>query len=487
MAKGNTGRYQAFIGRTRGGADARQEKGCGGQTDSVKKQSGTIASLPSIKPVTRTLIPSINLVKIGLHKPRSIGGAARERGGGLTAMDGRSSIPAHKNGSFISINASNAKKRELMETELGRIRNTRGSTRRERDELSRRQKNVIHQLNTLDALEGKPPKPYVGMDSRADAKGSIPKPDTERKVVVPGSGKPEVYANARAEYGEYAKQARTPNADEYQQMVKAGANMSYDQYVHWKLNSQTQSFEQFSQNRAVGRPDSQTIGGVTVEHGQSAAYYSDSGSYTPANAPAAEYMHTAGADENKGSGYKFHHNVGDFNVEGDNTFWDEIRHTKEGTLFETNCYALALDLTSFPDGSKFSSDRDNPKYALQPGMLSPGKTPEHYYTQGKYFYSADGIYSALVQAMKDDVSSLGKKMVSYDSEKCDRKAGYVIAVAVGYKGDAKNFHCMRLNSDDMWESKDGSNKAIEIGGNTPPEKIMSDMGYSEFVGLFFIE
>ena len=31
------------------------------------------------------------------------------------------------------------------------------------------------------------------------------------------------------------------------------------------------------------------------------------------------------------------------------------------------------------------------------------------------------------------------------------------------------------------------NKAIEIGGNTPPEKIMSDMGYSEFVGLFFIE
>lgn len=259
-----------------GGAGQHQSAPSGYTTLPATRQPVIATTLPVIKqPVIATTLPSIR---------NGSGSAAWMQDNGLGALDRRSSIPSNRRGSYITLEIPKSKKRELMEQELSKIRSTRGATVRQRSELSRRQKNVIHQLQKLDASEGKAPRSYADESGPDQTKAAVTK-----KAVVPGSGEPKVYADAREEYSEYARQARTPSVEEYQQMIKAGATITYDQYVHRKLNAQVKSYEQFSRERAMGKPEVQTYGGVTVEKRPDAAYYSESGSYAPANSPATEY------------------------------------------------------------------------------------------------------------------------------------------------------------------------------------------------------
>ena len=98
---------------------------------------------------------TLNIRKRGLS--RSASGA---RG---SSPSRRSGVPAHQSGSFLSLNASNATKRNLMELELGKLQEeaARVTGARQRDALSRRQSNVLHQLDFLDAAEGKAPRPHT--------------------------------------------------------------------------------------------------------------------------------------------------------------------------------------------------------------------------------------------------------------------------------------------------------------------------------------
>lgn len=389
---------------------------------------------------------------------------------------GQSKIPAHKNGSFFTMYAPNDTKRSLLVQELGKIQiASKNSELWQRSELTEMQKNVVHQLNLLDASEGNMPRSYAKEDWTAAASGSIPE----------SAMKPRKHVDTRQAYNDYLKEATTPSVEEYHKLQSLGSNMSFYDYAHAKLDAQTKSYSQFAYEMSLGKPQFLSYGDVTEVNRPEGAYYVRGEGYAHANATFPRYTKANANGGSVNGGYKFKHDIDDFNVVESNTLWDQIRQTSSGTLFETNCYALALDMTSSPDGTKLISDRMDPKYALQPGMLSP-KTPEYYYYNGAYFISKDGTYSELVQAIKNDVDALGKTMVSYDPEKCDRSSGYVIAVAVGYKGNEKNFHCMRLNSHDLWESKDGENEAVELENDKPAEEILRDMGYTDFVGLFYI-
>ena len=91
----------------------------------------------------------------------------RTTGASRSQSTQRSNIPSHQSGSYLRMNVSNAKKRDLLEQELDRIQveKTHITTARQKDALSFREKNVVHQLQTLDAAAGKEPGRYASKDA----------------------------------------------------------------------------------------------------------------------------------------------------------------------------------------------------------------------------------------------------------------------------------------------------------------------------------
>ena len=190
-------------------------------------------------------------------------------------------------------------------------------------------------------------------------------------------------------------------------------------------------------------------------------------------------------------GYKFDHSLEEFNVSEENSklilwFKNILGFRRNGTLYETNCYAFALDLISNPlTNEDFNSNRRSEEYALQPGMLSGGYCTKELFNQENL-----RGYIQLIDMMQDDVEVLGKTMEVYDPLIHKNDEGYVIAVVArhndenGYNG---NFHLFRLNGNQEWESKDGSTEAMIVGNNEDSiSEIAAQMGYPDFLGLYYI-
>ena len=95
----------------------------------------------------------------------------------------------------------------------------------------------------------------------ADGGGSGKTSTTPKKTPAPSSASnpPRAYTNPYHEYTEQRRAATTPSAQDYAQLMRSGAHMSYAQYAYEKSHTVFPSFADYMNGKQTGRPYYTTV------------------------------------------------------------------------------------------------------------------------------------------------------------------------------------------------------------------------------------
>lgn len=173
----------------------------------------------------------------------------------------------------------------------------------------------------------------------------------------------------------------------------------------------------------------------------------------------------------------------EFLLSGDEPELDLDKWNTSDMVGRTNCYAYAMDLTEYPDGTQFNPRFTHPgaqesdEWGLQPGYLSGVKSLSEY-AQKHGLSEAD----AIVELCKADAEASGRVFKEIDKYAEPSPGTHKVALFVG-----PGYHWYRQDADGMWSHKNTTAEATNLDDNgeiiSDPEEAAKSKDYT-LVGYF---